>query len=90
MLPGNPYSQKSKGYCKRLEPIIGLILLSKCKSEKEQNELFSACEMLITNEQMGGRFKFVAITPEFKEMDNSKLPGFTPLPGTPYAQEKTV
>nr|CAH8838989.1 unnamed protein product [Trichobilharzia regenti] len=66
------------------------ILLSKCKSEKEQNELFSACEMLITNEQMGGRFKFVAITPEFKEMDNSKLPGFTPLPGTPYAQEKTV
>ncbi|CAH8838796.1 unnamed protein product [Trichobilharzia szidati] len=66
------------------------ILLSKCKSEKEQNELFSACEMLITNEQMGGRFKFVAITPEFKEMNNSRLPGFTPLPGTPYAQEKTV
>ncbi|CAH8494638.1 unnamed protein product [Heterobilharzia americana] len=69
------------------------ILLSKCKSDEEKNELFSACEMLVTGEQMGSRFKFVGITPELEsgsQIDKCKLPGFTPLPGTPYAQEDFV
>ncbi|CAH8486544.1 unnamed protein product [Schistosoma turkestanicum] len=69
------------------------ILLSKCESDQEKDELYSACEMLITNEQMGSRFKFVAITPEL-ESDavgcGQQLPGFTPLPGTPYAQMNSV
>ncbi|KAK4469596.1 hypothetical protein MN116_007132 [Schistosoma mekongi] len=69
------------------------VLLSKCESEQQKDELFSACEMLVTDEQMGSRFKFVAITPEL-ESDSSgsdqQLPGFTPLSGTPYAQSDSV
>ncbi|CAH8496434.1 unnamed protein product [Schistosoma intercalatum] len=69
------------------------VLLSKCESEQQKDELFSACEILVTNEQMGSRFKVVAITPEL-ESDSvgceQQLPGFTPLSGTPYAQPNSV
>ncbi|VDP70942.1 unnamed protein product [Echinostoma caproni] len=58
-------------------------LMVNCTSKDQQDELFSGCEMLITAEQMGERFKFLAVVPRGDR--KRALPGFTDLPGTPYA-----
>lgn len=61
-------------------------MVASCPSKEQQDELFSGCEMLITAEQMGERFKFMAIVPRGDK--RRLLPGFTNLPGTPYFTEK--
>ncbi|THD27606.1 NADH dehydrogenase [ubiquinone] complex I assembly factor [Fasciola hepatica] len=63
-------------------------LITSCPSKEQQDELFSGCEMLITTEQMGERFKFMAIVPRGKK--RRMLPGFTELPGTPYSKGKEM
>ncbi|CAL8086737.1 unnamed protein product [Calicophoron daubneyi] len=62
-------------------------LMLTCSSEKRREELLSGCEMLITAEQMGSRFKFLAIVPHSAE--KRRLPGFTDLPGTPYYDQRS-
>ncbi|KAA3673619.1 NADH dehydrogenase [ubiquinone] 1 alpha subcomplex assembly factor 7 [Paragonimus westermani] len=63
------------------------MLVEQCDSESQREELLSGCEMLITEEQMGERFKFLAIvSPRDEDGGQPRpLPGFTDLPGTPYA-----
>ncbi|KAF7256717.1 hypothetical protein EG68_06322 [Paragonimus skrjabini miyazakii] len=62
-------------------------LVEQCDSESQREELLSGCEMLITEEQMGERFKFLAVVSPRNEDGGQPrpLPGFTNLPGTPYA-----
>ncbi|CAH8610689.1 unnamed protein product [Dicrocoelium dendriticum] len=63
-------------------------LLAQCDSDARSEELLSGCEMLISREQMGERFKFMAIVSRSKDDGTPRLevPGFVDLPGTPYSQ----
>ncbi|OON23423.1 hypothetical protein X801_00671 [Opisthorchis viverrini] len=62
------------------------VLASQCNSAAHREELISGCEMLITGEQMGERFKFLAIVQKPHNNAGRQLPGFFALPGTPYAE----
>ncbi|KAG5449363.1 NADH dehydrogenase [ubiquinone] complex I, assembly factor 7 [Clonorchis sinensis] len=61
-------------------------LASQCNSVAHREELISGCEMLITGEQMGERFKFLAIVQKSCTNAGRQIPGFFALPGTPYAE----